>query len=73
MTKSRAIVLYAEEEGEHVSAYAEGTVASLDKNGGLMISHQFWSPDNKRWQSWQNSGTSVGSDGVAKLKEFLNE
>jgi hypothetical protein len=66
---SKEIVLDNEPEDD----YAERTVATLEDNGCLVISHQFFSPDNQRWQSWQSSGSVVFPAGVARLKELLNE
>lgn len=66
---SKTAILHDEPEED----YAERTVATLDENGNLTISHQFFSPDNKRWQNWQDGGTWVGPAGVTRLKELLNE
>lgn len=64
--KNEMVVL----EGEPEHDYAERVVATLER-GCLVISHQFFSPDNQRWQSWQDSGSVITSVGVARLRDLL--
>lgn len=63
------MVLDAEPETD----YAERTIAVLEENGCLVISHQFFSPEQRKWQSWQSSGSVVSLVGVEMLKDLLNE
>jgi ribulose bisphosphate carboxylase small subunit len=67
---SRDIILETEEEGE--ADYAGRVRAVLD-DGALLIHHEYFSPENKRWQSWHDAGAMVSQEGVEKLRKFLNE
>lgn len=71
--ESRTIVLDTEEEDDPAGDYAERTIAILEPNGGMTISHQFFSPDSKKWQNWVDAGAVVGPEGVKILKAALNE
>ena len=61
------------EVDDDTDPFEERTVAVLRETGILSIRHEHRSPGDDEWRSWQCMGSTIGPEGVSRLKALLND